>query len=113
MLRFSPIDFMVRPDDFFVALLYIEYGLLQLGFQFRNFDHGNCLSLMYPVADVDVDALHIAADFRMNIHDLVRLKLASQREYLRDVAPLCSRNLCRCNGGCVGFGGGAARVAGG
>ena len=54
---------------------------------------------MHDVADVDVDALHVAAHFGMHVDNLIGLKLAGEREHMGDVAALgngnsCGRNSC-------------------
>ncbi len=68
----------LRPGYFFLALFHRKDGLLQLRFEFRDFENGQGLSLMNDVSDIDVDLLHIAANLGVHIDHLVRLELAGQ-----------------------------------
>ena len=82
---------MLRLADLFLALIDLEDSLLQLRLQLRHFEHGECLTLVHDVADIDVDLPHVAADLGVYVHHLVGLKLPGQGEHVGEIAALGGR----------------------
>src|ERR1700683_2240312 len=95
------LDLMLRSQQIVVSLLDLETGAPQLSFQLRDFKHRECLTLMYPVSDVDVDLYHEARDFGVNVNDLVRLELPGKAQCVGKVSPLRRSHLGR--GYFIGF----------
>ena len=81
-------DLLLRARDFFLALFELECGLFELRFQLGNFEDRQRFSLVHDVADVDVDALHVAAHLGMHVDFLIGLELAGEREDVGNVAAL-------------------------
>ena len=74
--------------DLFLALRDLEDGLLELRLELGDFEHGERLTLLDHVADVDVDLLHVAADLGVDVDHLVGLELAGEGEDVVDIAAL-------------------------
>ena len=59
--------------------------------------------LMHDVADVDVDALHVAAHFGMDIDHLVRLELPGKCKHVGNIAALSNGDARGWHGCCFRF----------
>jgi hypothetical protein len=94
VLRLGAIDPVLGLRDLFFGLLELEHCLLQLRFQLRHFQDRQRLTLMNDVADIHIDARHVAANLGVHIHNLVGLELTGQRQHMRNIAPLRCGNLC-------------------
>ena len=110
--RFGALDLVLRARDLFLALLQLEAGLLELRLQLRHFEHRQRFALVHDVANVDVDALHVAAHLGVHVDHLIGLELAGEREHVGDVAALRDGNARRRHGRGVGVGAAAAGMAG-
>ena len=95
--RLGAVDLVLRARDLFLALLQLEYCLLQLRLQLRHFENRQRLALMNNVADIDIDVRHVAAHLGVNVDNLVRLELSGQREHMGNIAPLRCGNFCGWN----------------
>ena len=97
MLCFCTVDLVLRPRDLLLGLLQLENRLLQLRLQFRDFKDGECLPFMNDVANIHINARHVAAHLGVYIHNLVGLELSGQRKHLGDITPLRRGDLRRCD----------------
>ena len=88
MLCLCTVDLVLRPRDLLLGLLQLENRLLQLRLQLRHFKDRQCLALMNDVANIHIDARHVAAHLGVYIHNLVGLELSGQRKHMGDIAPL-------------------------
>ena len=93
VFRLGAIDLVLRPRDLFFALLQLKHCLLQLRLQLRHFQNRQRLALMHDVADIHIDARHVAANLGVHIHNLVGLELTGQRQHMGNIAPLCCGDL--------------------
>jgi hypothetical protein len=106
---FGAADLVLRTGDLFPALGDLKNGLLELRFELGDFKNGEGLALFDDVADVNIDSLHVAADFGVDVYGLIRLKLASEGENAAHVA--APRGGDACSGDCGGLGGWIVAVA--
>src|SRR4029077_10389358 len=72
--------------------------LLQLLLQFRNFQHGEKLSLLYVGSIVDIEFLDVAGNLCVDVHFLKGLEFGSDLQVIRNVS---SRHLHDGGGGSV------------
>ena len=71
-----PSDFTLQTRDVLFGLGYARLRSSNFSLQLRNFQHRECLPLVYAVANVHIDVPDIAGDFSMNVDFLKCLEHA-------------------------------------
>ncbi len=81
-------DFLVLASNFVFPAGNLSDGTLQLGAQFRHFEHSKHLPLAHLVADVHINVPDVAGDFCVHINDLIGLELPREVQGMDDTSLL-------------------------
>jgi hypothetical protein len=108
---FRAADLVLRASDLFLALRNLENGLLELRFEFRDFENREGLTLSHNVSDVDIDLPHVTANFGVDVDCLIRLELPGKGQHVTNFAPLRGGDTGGGDGCGLGYGSATATMA--
>ena len=93
--RLGAIQIFPRARQFLIAAADGGFILLQLLLEFRNFQHGEDLPLLYVSSVVDVEFLNVAGNFGVHVDFLKRLEFGGDFQFVRNVASRHFHDGCR------------------
>ena len=74
VLRLVARNFVLGPLDFLLTASHPGPCALQLGHEFRHFQHSQYLASLYPVAYIDIDLANVTRDLGVDFDLLVGKK---------------------------------------